>query len=264
VGGGPAGCAAAIVLATCGHDVRVVTRPVADERPLPESIPPSTVKLFDLLGVRAAIDRAGFVRSSGNTVWWGSAPARVETFPNAALGWQVTSDRLQPILQQAAVSTGARVVSGRLDVQQASDLGAQITLDCTGRSGVLARARGLRRAATANKTVALVGLWQADEPLTIADPTHTWIESYEAGWAWSVPAIEDRRFVAVMVDPRTSDLVHDQSAKRVYLAELQRTRGFLAGSGYRGRAGHGRDDAGASAALGVRGRPGDQGHGKRE
>ena len=37
----------------------------------------------------AAIARAGFLRSTGNTVWWDSDQARVEPFAGGARGWQV-------------------------------------------------------------------------------------------------------------------------------------------------------------------------------
>ena len=213
------------MLAGCGHDVLLVTRPTADRLPLPESIPPSTGKLFDVLGVRSAVDDADFVRSSGNTVWWGEGPARVETFQHGAHGWQVTADRLEPLLRQAAIDAGARVVLKRVSADEVDAVGGAFTLDCSGRTGVMARSRGLRRTTGAHPTVALASLWHM--PFSIdADPSHTWIESYANGWAWSVPATTDRRYVSVMVDPRTSDLAHDRTARAVYLAELGKTRMF--------------------------------------
>ena len=55
------------------------------------------------------------------------------------------------------------------------------------------------------------------------DQTHTLIESYANGWAWSVPGSSGTRYVAVMVDPRTSDLSHDRRAREVYLGEIGKT-----------------------------------------
>lgn len=225
LGGGPAGCAAARVLSACGHDVLLVTRPAADRRPLPESIPPSAGKLFDLLGIRTAIDGAGFIRTSGNTVWWGNPRGRVETFEPGACGWQVTSDRLEPLLLQSSIDAGARVEFKRMDADQADRSGAAFILDCSGRTGVMARARAMRRTSHVPATVALAGLWKTPA-LAIADPTHTWIESYGTGWAWSVPIANDLRYFSVMVDPRTSELAQDRTARVVYLAELSKTRVF--------------------------------------
>ncbi|MEP7117609.1 MAG: tryptophan 7-halogenase, partial [Acidobacteriota bacterium] len=71
VGGGPAAGTAARLLALWGRDVVIVAKAESPESDLPESLTPSCQKFFDLLGISAAVDAAGFVRSSGHTVWWG-------------------------------------------------------------------------------------------------------------------------------------------------------------------------------------------------
>ena len=72
LGAGPSGCTAARLLAMWGHTVTLVTKPEAQlGAPLAESLTPSCGKFFDLLGIHTAIDDAGFVRTTGNTVWWG-------------------------------------------------------------------------------------------------------------------------------------------------------------------------------------------------
>ena len=223
IGGGPAGASAARLLAAWGHDVRLITRPSADREPLAESLPPSCRKLLDLIGVRDAIDAAGFVRSTGNTVWWGSGEARVERFGDAALGWQVTSDALDAILLDAAQRAGARLDRTRVAADALESLDASIILDCTGRAGLVGRARGWRVYEPALRTIALVGAWRRDEGWPVSDQTHTLIESYKEGWAWSVPLADGTRHVAVMVDPRTTDLAKAQPARQVYLAELAKT-----------------------------------------
>src|SRR5262249_36288198 len=63
-------------------------------------------------------------------------------------------------------------------------------------------------------------------PFDVPDATHTLIESYADGWAWSVPDPAGRRFVAVMVDPRTSALHRGDDARAVYLAEITKTTKF--------------------------------------
>ena len=69
IGGGPAGSAAARLLATWGHSVLLLTKTVKATRSLGESLPPSCQKLFDLLGITAAVNQSGFLASTGNTVW---------------------------------------------------------------------------------------------------------------------------------------------------------------------------------------------------
>ena len=56
IGGGPAGSAAARLLASWGQSVIVLAR-APRQPPLAESLPPSCVKLFDEIGVRAVMDR---------------------------------------------------------------------------------------------------------------------------------------------------------------------------------------------------------------
>jgi flavin-dependent dehydrogenase len=205
VGGGPAGAAAATLLARWGHGVRLLATPARRAPDLGESIPPSAHKLLDVLGVRAAIDAAPFIRSSGNTVWWGSDTPRVESFAAAVPGWQVTRTALATILLDHAQAAGADVhwVRGHSATAKGDD--AAFVLDCTGRTGLLARARGLRIQDATFRTVAMVGLWVGERPFALPDPSHTLIESYDGGWAWSVPKSRDERFVAVMVDPRRMD-----------------------------------------------------------
>jgi hypothetical protein len=97
LGGGPAGAAAARLLASHGHRVAVLTRAPAPP-PLAESLPPSVGKLLDRIGVRSAVDAADFVRATGNTVWWGCDEPRVESFGGGSLGWQVRRDTFDSVL----------------------------------------------------------------------------------------------------------------------------------------------------------------------
>lgn len=202
VGGGPAGATAAALLARWGHAVTLLARPAALTPDLGESIPPSTGKLLDVIGVRGAIDRARFVRSTGNTVWWGNDTPRIELFAGDRLGWQVTSQAFADILLEHARGAGVDVRIGRADLAAVTGSRAGFVLECTGRAGLLTRARGLREYDSRYRTVAMVGVWRCAQGFDVADSSHTLIESYDAGWAWSVPRSPHERFVAVMVDPR--------------------------------------------------------------
>jgi len=80
IGGGPAGSAAATLLAGWGHRVLVVERPATGRHAVAESIPPSAKKTLSAVGLLNAVDAAGFHPWTGNTVWWADAEPRVETF----------------------------------------------------------------------------------------------------------------------------------------------------------------------------------------
>jgi flavin-dependent dehydrogenase len=220
LGGGPAGATASLLLASWGHGVELITRPPGDHR-LAVSIPPSTAKLFDAVGVSDAIAAAGFIRSTGNSVWWGGAGARVEPFEAGARGWQLEVDRLSQVLLERAIANGVRV-DRRVVTEPPRD---RFVLDCTGRSGIVARANGVRRHQDGPRTIALIGEWRSASAWPIPDDTHTLIESYDDGWMWSVPIAAGTRHVAAMVDPHRSSLTRG-SAAAVYLAEIDKTREF--------------------------------------
>ena len=160
---------------------------------------------------------AGFVRSTGNTVWWGSDWPRIERFADGELGWQVTTDCLATVLAEAARSAGARIEHARLAAEDAAAIDAPIVLDGSGRAGLVARARGWRVAEPALRTVALVAAWRHDGWPAAPDQTHTLIESYTDGWRGRCRSGDGTRHVAVMVHPRTTDLAKAQPAREIYL-----------------------------------------------
>lgn len=236
IGAGPAGCAAATVLAEAGHVVLLVDRPAGIRRALAESIPPSATRLLVELGMDRAVAAAGFQPWTGNTVWWAGAPPRIETFESDATGYQVERDRFDAVLREVAVGAGAQFITGVVrDVDlplvtvETGDGLMQATapwiLDCSGRAGVIAR-KGLRAPEPSHRTVALAGVWRATTPWPAAQEGHTLVASHADGWAWSVPVALDRRYVTVMVDPERSHLTRGAAALEVYQAELAKVGPF--------------------------------------
>ncbi len=255
VGAGPAGCAAATVLAQCGHRVLLVDRPSTGRPALAESIPPSAHRILSTLGMKAAVDAAGFQPWLGNTVWWGGAAPRVESFAPGESGYQVERDRFDAVLRDVAAQTGAHIISGTVRDVDEPDQGlalenqrelrtayvarpdpqgrdsdpqrvtAKIVLDCSGRAGVVAR-KGLRVVEPSHRTVALAAVWHADRPWPADQLGHTLVASHADGWAWSVPTATDTRYVTVMVDPERSHLARGVPALDVYLAELKKVSAF--------------------------------------
>ena len=98
-------------------------------------------------------------------------------------------------------------------------------LDCSGRTGLIARARNLRRYDDGPTTVGLAGEWRSDA-WDLPDASHTVVESYADGWMWSVPTADGIRHVSAMIDPQRSDLARGGSSRDVYLAEIGKTRAF--------------------------------------
>ena len=286
VGGGPAGAAAARLLAAWGHSVLLLTKSDAGTPGLAESLPPSCRKVFEAVGVREAIESAGFLTAGGNTVCWGGGPPRSAAFGGARVGHQVLRRDFDRLLLGEARRAGAVVRSGvtvrrvaladglpnapgddgsrevsrdppavqegvdgrslRVTVTGRDDGGRPVTalarmvLDCSGRAGIVARRHRTRVQAGAT-TLALVGVWRCDDPWprlerrpvdrageASGDDAHTVVEAYADGWAWSVPVSSRRRYVTVMVDPRTTETDHPGSLAARYAAEIGKTR-HLAG-----------------------------------
>lgn len=225
VGGGPAGATAARLLSLWGRRVVLALKADKDESGLPESLTPSCRKFFDLMGISPAIDAAGFVRATGHTIWWG-ALEKTEPFDGGRLGWQTTTADLSRVLVGGAEASGARVERVTMTADEVLAWPAAFKVDATGRAGVLARAHGGRRYEPGHRAVALVGTWRHDGAWKVPDPTHTLLESYGDGWAWSVPLADDTRALAVMVDPATTALARGDGARGVYLSEVSKTERF--------------------------------------
>jgi flavin-dependent dehydrogenase len=253
IGAGPAGSAAARLLAELGHRVLLVDRPAGTRHPLAESIPPSARKTLSALGMLNAVDAAGFLPWHGNTVWWGDRAPRVESFLPGESGYQVERGRFDALLRDLAAQAGTDVLTGLVrdvtmpgpgrdpsaspsssDARAAAIVEADghttrveaaFILDASGRAGVVAR-KGLRQAESSHHTVALAGVWRATTPWPEAELTHTLVASHADGWAWSVPTEPGLRYVTVMVDPERTSLTRGASAADVYRTELDKVRPF--------------------------------------
>lgn len=220
LGGGPAGAAAARLLAQWGLEVVVVERSTdADAGPaaqsLAESLPPSTRKVLAATGLLGVVEAGGFHANGGNTALWGGEGRR-DDFAGGATGFHVLRSRFDRLLRGAAADAGATVVRGvaRLPelgpegwrVEVALDGGKRVAMrpdwvmDCTGRAGLLARRHRMLEADA--PTLAVVRRYRSEDGWANVNATHALVESFERGWAWSVPTSERERHVAVMLDPQ--------------------------------------------------------------
>jgi 2-polyprenyl-6-methoxyphenol hydroxylase-like FAD-dependent oxidoreductase len=261
IGGGPAGSAAARLLARWGHRVRLLTKPADISRGAAESLPPSTRKLLATIGVLDRVERAAFYRTTGNTVWWGERHGDVERFGRlpaaeraeqaeqgeaAFYGYQVFRPTLDRLMLTAAADAGAEVIADAyvprvrlpgsqsaaqewalIDCQRggqpAATMACRYVLDASGRAGVIAR-QGFRVQQPGFRTQAFIGGWQSERGWTIPDPTHTLVETYEDGWAWSVPLSPTERQVGVAVDGATTRIARGPTLHETYRAELGKAR----------------------------------------
>jgi flavin-dependent dehydrogenase len=236
LGGGPAGVAAALLLAGRGHDVALVRPGPQPTGALAQSIPPSARKLLEEVGMLSHLEGAGFQPNGGNTVWWAGQEARIEAFDEGAVGFHVDRAGLEAAMLPALLDAGVHVVEAtarsaresesgwtvacRTEHGQALELRAPWLLDATGRRGLVARSEG-RKADRDTTTLAIVRRWRRPGGFPGVDPRHTLVESYADGWSWSVPLDAEVRCFTAMVDQRHVSLA-DADLDRALDAELDK------------------------------------------
>ncbi len=179
----------------------------------------------------------GIFQTTGNTVWWGKNRRRTEAYPDGT-GYQVRRSDFDRLLMELASAAGAQVRVGkafhipdangaRVEFQTAAERGAipaKIILDCSGRAGVIGRS--VRVKEKTSRTVALCGIWRNEKGWKLPDASHTLVEAYSDGWAWSVPISPFVRYVAFMVDPGETRMVRGAGLGAAYVAQLAKTRAF--------------------------------------
>lgn len=220
IGGGPAGCAAAIALRRHRPSLRVaiIEKQATTGRPLHigETLPPASVGLLRQLDLWSGFRQQGFRPAHGTRCCWGSNAAQGNDYLFQALGqgWHLDRRRFDRWLIEQARERGVDDLAPctlssapvydesdgghwriRLRDDGAKQIGARFLIDATGRSAVLARQLGAKRRAHDRLVAYYVYL-----PATASIDTATWVEAVEAGWWYSAPLPDGRIIIALMSD----------------------------------------------------------------
>lgn len=161
VGGGPAGCAAALTLRRYLPDLSVtlVTRPassIADAPTVGETLSPGVLPLLTYIGLREQFLSLGHLPSGGTTSAWGSGHLleRNYLFTGRGNGWHLDRSRFDVWLLANAQEAGAHCIQSRairatraedlwrIDLEGGGDLLADVIIEATGRSKGLLRDHG--------------------------------------------------------------------------------------------------------------------------
>ena len=226
LGGGPAGAAAASVLAGAGRNTILLEKRRFPRYSVGESLLPACFFPLQRIGALEAVRKAAFVDKY--SVQFASVDGRVSRpfyffehlDDESARTWQVRRAEFDRILLENARSRGARVFedtrASRLLLEggrvrgaafsagegQRGIVRAPITLDCTGRDALSARTLGWR---VMDPELAKVSLWSyfrggireggLDEGAT------TIAMLPEKGWVWHIPLDDGRDSVGITAAP---------------------------------------------------------------
>ena len=249
IGGGPAGSAAATMLARQGWRVALLERERFPRDHVGESLLPASMPVLEELGAMDAVKAAGFLPKYGATMVWGRDPEPWswrfrETsiqYPHAYQVWRPAFDHI--LLENARAHgvdarEGCRVVNVQWDESNCgatlgfvsdahgrNELAARFVVDASGQAALLARQTGTRRWDSFFQNLAVYAYFEGGEPLPSPDENNIFIEAYEHGWFWTIPLHTGWSSVGAVVDSRTGQEGIRRLGARDFLSEqLSQTR----------------------------------------
>lgn len=244
IGGGPAGATAAIRARALGLDVLVLE---AEQFPRPH-IGESLVYLwsyFELLGVSAEMD-AAFQHKRGSCRIWGRRPTIEWTDfadPPGARRYslQVERSHFDAILLERAESLGADVRQGyraetvlwegarAVGVRYrdrsgcAREARAPWIVDATGRRGLIARTKRLRRTEPFFPDLSIYAYFEGATRFDGEHDGNLLIETVPDGWFWFIPLRDGRVSVGLVCDRTSRDRLRKLGLDAFFMAALDRT-----------------------------------------
>lgn len=201
VGGGPAGCAAAIACAQAGLHTTLVEREVQPRDRPGEALHPGVEPMLRELGVADGLHTATRARFSGVWIAWGAAP-RFEAFGahddgTPWLGFQVSRARLDEALRARAHELGTDVLAGigvesfedgvvRLDDGRA--LRTAMLIDASGPARWLSRRLALPERVRSPRRSVRYGYVRGHCPARAEAPA---LFGHREGWTWTARVADD-------------------------------------------------------------------------
>lgn len=222
IGGGPAGTTVAALLAARGRHVVLLERDHFPRHHVGESMLPATLPVLDALGVKEAIDRAGFVKKWGAAMVWGEDRDLWTWYFRETNGpyehaYQVPRDQFDLLLLENArrrgvhAFEGVRVTEVQFERDRATGVAweaaggsgqtaAQMVVDASGQIAMLATRMDLREWDDFFRNLAVYGYFPGADHMPPPDDGSILIESYAHGWMWKIPLHTGASSVGAVVD----------------------------------------------------------------
>lgn len=242
IGGGPAGSAAATMLARKGWQVTVLERERFPRDHVGESLLPASIPVLEELGALPAVESAGFLPKYGATMVWGSGDKPwswyfKETSQRYPHSYQVWRPQFDKILLDNAQAQGVTVLEGHQVTEVifdggeavgvtftnsdgiAGDAQCRFVVDASGQSTLLARHLEWTHWDPFFQNLAVYAYFTGAQPLPEPDQNNIFIESYRHGWLWSIPLHTGRTSVGAVVDSKAGqDGIQRYGAKAFFEA----------------------------------------------
>ncbi len=217
IGGGPAGSAAAILLARAGRRVVLCEKEAFPRFKIGESLLPHSLALFDKLGVREELERHAFPKAGGEISTACGRRTQRFYFEGAMQlshrsAYQVERAWFDKMLLDRAAACGAEVrqpctvsslgcddtgVTLRTD---SGEIRASYLLDCSGRNAVVGSQFDLKRSYDHLQKFSVFAHYEGVQRDEGRDGTLTRLVRGKRSWFWLIPLDERRTSVGVVMD----------------------------------------------------------------
>lgn len=213
-GGGPGGCACALMLRAHAPGLSVALAEASDYAAprVGETLPPAAGTVLRHLGVWDAFLGHGHAPAYATAAAWGAPAAHENDFLFSArgAGWHLdravfdarlaeqAETRGVSLLRETRVLDAAREPDGwRVRLSSGGGLRARFLVDATGAGAALARRSGGARARVEDR---LAGFVRFFRQASGGGTPHTLVEAFAGGWWYTAPLPDGRRVVACMTD----------------------------------------------------------------
>lgn len=251
IGAGPAGSAAAHILAAAGCRVLLVDQTAPDQFKIGESLIPAARNLLGDLGLLDRFLADGHLPSHGHASTWGSTRVHSVDFIRSphGNGWHLDRARFDALLRSMAVDSGAvsrfstqlvdfeRTASGDWALALRGAQGderveCQWLLDGTGRSHLIARHLGIPRR-YADRLIAFYARFRPQNGHTDTDSL-SFVEAVPEGWWYTARLPSNQRIVMFVTDADAPPArpARTQAGFSALLAQTHHLQGKLAPSSH--------------------------------